>query len=179
MLRRSLCLLVLSASCIGGQTGTPTSDEGRDVDLQCDEPADAATALGVRGVDLWEAFEGEYMVNVFGQLRNGDPLPYPEETFKIHVTRDESLHRPAPCNRVEVLVRVSWRGNSGLAGEAVASLSLQGSPTRASIILLEPEDGRPPAHGTGSLVIQAGTVTNLNLAMWDTVWFLPPPEEDP
>ena len=170
-------LLLFCAACLGGQTGTPTSDQGPD-GVACDDPPDAPTALGVRDVDLWDAFEGEYVVSAWGQsIRSGEPLPFNPQMFTFHITRDESLPRPSTCDRVEVLVRMSWRGSAGGAGEAVASLV--GTPTQGRLTLLRPENEDHPVHGTGVLVIEAGTVTSLQLSMSDVVWFLPLPEENP
>jgi hypothetical protein len=182
-LRSSLCLFSLAmAACTGGQTGVPASGWMDAGTVDCAEAADAATALGVRGVDLWDAFEGEYVVNASGSIvRERQLVPLPARTYTFTIARtDERIPGAAPCDIVEVAVRVRWRSSDGASSGDVVG-RMQGTSAQGFVDLLTPDAYDPRNEAFGGLSIVDGEVTFMRLQLDDgSSWFLPPPrKEDP
>ena len=102
-----VCLPLWAAACIGGQSGTPTS--GRPIDAGCDDGPEASTALGVRGQDLWDAFCGEYTIEVrHSHFSGGQTIREPNTQLTVRVEPlNTVLEATKVCDDVVVAVWIA------------------------------------------------------------------------
>jgi hypothetical protein len=125
--------LTLTAACIGGQSGSPGSapraDAGASADAGCNLGPLAPTALRVRGQDLWDAFCGEYKVEVRrSRLVDGRNIEDPNATVTLKLEpSDAHVDQARVCDQVAVPVRVEVESSDGSLDEAFVG-SLFGVP---------------------------------------------------
>ncbi|MET0284905.1 MAG: hypothetical protein ABW352_10555 [Polyangiales bacterium] len=179
MRRRSSWLwLLLLAACDDGDSA-PASDANLDasVTITCSNNPDAATALGVRGNELWQAFEGTYTVPA-NRPRSGSLEP---ATFTVTVTRTQT---PTPgltdCSQVSVPVLVSVQSSELAVNENIVGV-LRGSLYSADVAFATSEYllGLEP-RVFGSLVFHRGQPLQMRLRTdAKGSWVAPPLQEKP
>jgi hypothetical protein len=176
---RRWCLVVLLAACDDDQGGTePVADLDASVTIACTTGPDAATALGVRGVELWEAFEGTYTLPA---NRLAGKNKFQDATFTLTVARSaEKAPGLDDCARVAVPVLISLQGMNPALNESIVGV-LRGSLLSADIAFATPEylqSQEPRVYG--SLAFNRGQLPQLKLRTDDdATWIAPPLPEAP
>jgi hypothetical protein len=174
--RSSWILLGLLAACDDGQSSSPSAtDLDASVTITCTNDPDAATALGVRGNELWQAFEGTYSVPA-NRPRGGS---LEAANFTVTVARTQS---PTPgltdCSQVSVPVQVSVQSADQAVNENIVGV-LRGSLYSADIAFATPEYmlGLEP-RVFGSLVFHQGQPLQMRLRVDARgSWIAPPLQE--
>jgi hypothetical protein len=171
-------LLAALAACDDSQGGDDfSSDLDASVTITCTTGPDAATALGVRGVELWDAFEGTYTLPANRPGRNG----FDNASFTVSVARSsEKTPGLDDCSRVAVPVVVSVQSANPALNESIVGV-LRGSLFSADIAFATPEymQGQEP-RVYGSMVFLRGQAPQLKLRTdRGPTWTAPPLQEAP
>ncbi|HEX5657884.1 MAG TPA: hypothetical protein VFX59_11850 [Polyangiales bacterium] len=180
-MRRSWILLGALAACEDGQTGSPTSDmRPADLDasvtITCTTGPDASTALGVRGVELWDAFEGTYTLPANRPTRKNS---LEAASFTVTVARSqEKVPGLDDCTRVAVPVQVTVQSANPPLNESVIGV-LRGSLYSADVAFATPEYlSGTESRVYGSLIFNRGHALQLRMRTdEDATWVAPPLQE--
>lgn len=177
MVRWSWIGIGLLAACDDGSSSGRGADLDASAIITCTSGPDAATALGVRGVELWDAFEGTYTVAA-NRVRGGG---FEAATFTVTVAR--SLE-PAPglddCSEVAVPVVLTLTSREPSLNAQVNG-ALRGSLLSADITFATPEyvlGVEPRVYG--KLLFLGGQPLQMRLREdGNGTWYAPPLSEAP
>jgi hypothetical protein len=162
--------LAALAACGDDDTGSRGSDLDASVVITCTTGPDAATALGVTGAELWDAFARTYTLVALRQA--GAPA---SATFTITVARsDANLPELGDCTEVAVPVQVTVRSGQPMVDRTMTGV-LRGSLLSADVVFATPESMLGlPSGVSGSLRFEAGLKPQLLLRTdGDVSWSTP------
>lgn len=177
-MRRDWLLVALCVAC--GDDDGPVSASDASVGFACASALDAATALGVRGVDLWDTFVGVHTlvasgISVQGGVRKLDPV-----TFTITLSPGtQQLPGLEECSVVTVPVQVLVQSVTPPINETAFGL-LGGSPLNAYITFATSEvlqNQQPRLYG--QLHLEEGQEPELSLQSDSTTRWTAPPQVTP
>ncbi len=163
---------LLGACGEDGPSGGEDANLDASVTIACTSDPDAATALGVRGAELWDRFSGVYTLPSNRPIKKG----FEAATFTVTIARTE-MTSPGlnDCAQVAVPVLVTVQGADPSVNQSIVGV-LRGSLLSADVAFATPEYllGYEPSF-YGSLLFTQGQAPQLRLRTdRNGSWYAPP-----